>query len=172
MQQTNRDAIDPAPRECARRLHDGRLVERHVDRAEVIDPFAYFEPVAPADQRRRRTGAKVVDLLGRAGQARDFQHVAKSRGADHADPRAGALECRVGGNRRAVNQITDIEFGGVAELLDRGDNRLGRIGLVGRDFGAGDQAFVLIPQHTIRKGSAGIDTDTLHPRFSRSRWTG
>ena len=91
----------------------------------------------PWHQRRRERRAMVPDILTQP--APDLQRVAKAVGGEQAEPRPLALEQRVGGDRRtmdedfaAAQKAGRLVSEGTRRALDRVDHARRRIGRCGR----------------------------------------
>src|SRR5262245_63474448 len=106
--EAHRDTVDVAAREDSRGLDHRGFLERADDFPAMIDALIDFKTIAALNQRWRRIGAQVVDLLGWTRKPRNLEDVAEAGGADHTDTRARAFERRIGGDCCAVDEIADV----------------------------------------------------------------
>ena len=73
-----------------------------------IDALADFMPVLAHCERRRLDDAIVEEM--RPHLAADFDHVAKTLGSDQAGNRAAPLDDKIGRDRRAVADVSDVRW--------------------------------------------------------------
>src|SRR6266404_7381066 len=90
------------------------LVQRKDDLAVRTDPFQHFKTQAPRYERIRLAIFAIV--RARRPKAREFEHVAKTRGRHQRHLDALALDDGIGGDGRRVNEFgdtarVDLEFG-------------------------------------------------------------
>ncbi len=141
--------------ELLRRLGHRGLVERRQHLAVGIHALGHFQAVFALDQRVE-SAAQAVGLRARA--AAELQHVAEAPGGDQADPGDLALEQRVGGGRRAV----DDGLHGSRIGAGRGQRRHEADGLVvdrGRHLGELHGVGSHVDRQKIGEGAADIDAD-------------
>ncbi len=105
------DAFGDQP--IARCVHAG-FIERNVHVALGGEPFAHFEPQRTLDQRHVLSEKQVV----RVGpvDAADLVDVAKALGDQQRGARAGALQHRVDGDRRAMQEQPRLVVAGTGTV--------------------------------------------------------
>ena len=89
--------------------------------------------------------------------AAHLQHVAEPRRGDEADPRALALEQRVGADRGAVND--GAEIGDAAERLEPGEKARRLVAALRRHLGGPESPGRAVEQEEVGEGAADIDAD-------------
>jgi hypothetical protein len=139
---------------------DRLLVEPHQDLALEIHALPDLAPAMARHQGRRRFEKQVVEVV--TGLAPDLDHVAKARGGDQADGRAGALDHRIGDQRGAVHDA--VHFGSRNIRLpqyarDAGDDRFARVVRRREQLAGMHEIAARIVQHEIGECAADIDAD-------------
>ena len=171
MQQADRHRLDSLLLETGdERAHRG-LVERNEDLARVVHALGDRPAKVPRDERGRPVDGDVV-LLETVLEGH-LHRVPEPLGDEERGPRAGALDNRVGRERRAVDEEADLA-GGDPRLSDRLTNRRDHPflrGMWGGQHLGGDHgpARARLEGH-VREGSADIDGDAATPaRVSHDR---
>jgi hypothetical protein len=150
----------------------GVLVELAHHRAVAGDPAGHLDGVL---QRGQWLGLGPDDPAGQpAGDERpgDLQHLPEALGGDQPDGRALALQDRVGGHRRPVQDVRDggpVDAGLLADLVDavQHPDRLavGGGGRLGPPGGPG----ALVDEEHIGEGAADVDPEAI-AHFPAPRW--
>jgi hypothetical protein len=121
MEKADRDPLDPLRRKCVERAREAALVERHQHISLGIDPLAHRKAQAARHQRWRQVDVDVVLL--EAVFVPDFDDVAETFGRQQRGLRALALDHRVGGERRAMDDEADLAWLNARRPDDRPQRR-------------------------------------------------
>ena len=127
-------------------------------RAVRQNPLRDLEPHRALDHR----GEFAPQPPGmRAVAAPHLEHVAKTRGGDQADPRALALEERIGADGGPVDDCPQRR--NRRESGETGEKPRGLVAAIGRDFGGAELSLRLIIKEQIGESAPDIDADDARP---------
>jgi hypothetical protein len=167
MEQRDGDGLHPLGEERGDGLARARGIERGEDAAVGEQPLTHLEPEVPRHERGGRVDEEIVHVI--PAFAADLEGIAEPRRGE--EPRLGALalDQRIRGQRRAVDEGGHAR--GVAPgLVEQGQHPLldGLGRLLGRRQELADAhgARPLIDQHEVGEGAADVHSDA---RATRSR---
>ena len=166
VQETDPEGRDAPVAEPARGGHGIRLVERAQLVALEVHPAADGAHVVGGDDARRLDPEVGVAVAVGHRLPRDLEHELVALGGDEAEPFDLALEQLVRGDGRAVADGGDVVARGAQhaeDLLDAGDEPVGRVGRRARRLGGDELAGVLVEGHDVGEGAPGVDA---HPDAS------
>ena len=165
VQVADRDGVHFGTGKLRDRGGQGIGIERRLDPAVGADALAHAEPPVPRHQRLGRRLAEIVAVVLQA--LAHLQNVAMAFGGQQPDPRALALEQRIGRDRRAVDDAlglgeqcvrADAQSGGEARQTIHDAKRL--IGRGGRRLGERHPARG-VDRDQIGEGAADVDADPV-----------
>ena len=173
VQEEDSDCLDVKLLELARQFQDLGVLERTENFAIRKDAFIDLEPHGPFDQRFMFLEKKIV-CVGPIDPA-DLVDVAKSLGRYQRGPRAGALEQRIDGYGRAMQEQTRVRERDTGPA-DGGINSIDKLIGCGQAFSKDDPSGLLVERRDVGKGAADIrrepktglratPSDLLHASF-------
>ena len=162
VQQANRDCLDPFRGECAARLGDARLVQRSENLAGGRQPLLNLAGEMARHQRLMPVKEQIVGF-GPVAAADDVD-VARAGGDDQPCPGALALDQRVDGNGRAVDQFLDGS-GLQSAFADAIEHTLAEFGRCGQALCFDEFARLVVEADEVGEGPADVDRDDDHRRF-------
>ncbi len=167
VQVAHRHRLDPLMLQDRDRAAERGPVEWRLDPAVGAQPLTHAEPQPARHQLLRRRQAQIVAVV--LEPLAHLDHVAMAFGGQEADPRAGALQERVGRDRGAVNDplgLGEQRRALAAEPLRQQTEPVEHAarGVVRgrRDFLQDRAAAIVGRRHQIGKGAADIDADAVH----------
>ena len=162
VQEADPDRGDAAVAEPAGGGHGIRLVERPQLVALEVHPAADGAHVVGGDDPRRLDPEVGVAVAVGHGLAGDLEHELVALGGDEAEPLDLALEQLVRRDRRAVADRGDVvarRLEHAEDLLDAGDEPVGRVGGGARRLGRDELAGVLVEGDDVGERAPGVDAD-------------
>ena len=169
-EQADGDGLGPLALQPPRGAMHARLVER-ADHAVRPHPLVHLDAAAALDHRRRRRLVQAVQARPRL--AAEEQEVAEALGGDERGAGETARQQRVGGDRRAVDEVRDVgrpeacagerlACGRDHSLLLalRGQHLGGHHPVLGDEHGVGERAADVHPEH----GHASTASAAWSPR--------
>jgi hypothetical protein len=164
VQEANRDRLDTRILERPASLLDACLPEQRMHLARGQQALVGFQREAPRHQRPVLVEQKVIGLGAVA--AADGVDIAGAAGDDQAGCGALALDQRIDGDGRAVDELVD-RLGLEAALAQAIDDALNQVGRGGQALGLHEGAGRLVEPDEIRECSADVDGNDQHAEISR-----
>ena len=167
VQQAHRDRFDAFGGERAAGFGDAGFVERMVHVARAHDALVDFAGQVPRHQRPVAMKEQIIGF--RAVAAADDVDVAGAAGDDQSGLGALALDQRVDGDGRAVDQLVD-RGSRQAALADAVENALRELMRRRQAFGLDEFLRLVVEADEVGKGAADVDGNSDHRRVPR--WCG
>ena len=132
-------------------------------RSLEIDPFMHLKNMAPCDQRCRFVDIEVVGFM--AFLAPDDQDIPEPLGGDEAGCRSLALQDRIGGHCRCMQDAADVagrDPGRRQQRVEARQRRHGQIMWCARDLQKVRRASPVVMQDEIGECTADIEGNADH----------
>ena len=160
VEEADRDGGDAGGGQACDCLHGPVLVELPHDLAERVQPL---RDLGATILRRQRAGLRVVKVVDRVPiLPLQLEQVLEAGRGQEAELRTLALQHRVGGDRRSVDQLHAVEAL-VRDHRQRFEDAFGRVGRGREGLGGGEDVPVRTDQDQVGESTADLDAE-LHDR--------